>query len=38
MAVKPDLIIAASEETYEILKDIAPTVPIPYEKWRRMNV
>ncbi|MEK4462258.1 AraC family transcriptional regulator [Paenibacillus sp. FSL H8-0315] len=32
MAVKPDLIIAASEETYEILKDIAPTVPIPYEK------
>ncbi|MFF2480407.1 AraC family transcriptional regulator [Paenibacillus sp. NPDC058071] len=32
MAVKPDLIIAASEETYDILKDIAPTVPIPYEK------
>ncbi|WP_141505110.1 AraC family transcriptional regulator [Paenibacillus luteus] len=32
MAVKPDLIIAASDETYEILKDIAPTVPIPYEK------
>jgi iron complex transport system substrate-binding protein len=32
MAVKPDLIIAASEETYEILKDIAPTIPIPYEK------
>ncbi len=32
MAVKPDLILAASEETYELLKDIAPTIPIPYEK------
>ncbi|QOS79980.1 ABC transporter substrate-binding protein [Paenibacillus sp. JNUCC31] len=28
----PDLIIAPSEETYTLLKDIAPTVYIPYEK------
>ncbi|WP_339256194.1 AraC family transcriptional regulator [Paenibacillus sp. FSL R5-0713] len=28
----PDLIIVPSEETYTLLKDIAPTVYIPYEK------
>ncbi|MFX3646377.1 MAG: AraC family transcriptional regulator [Paenibacillus sp.] len=28
----PDLIIVPSEETYMLLKDIAPTVYIPYEK------
>ncbi|MGC5773397.1 AraC family transcriptional regulator [Paenibacillus pabuli] len=28
----PDLIIAPSEETYTLLKDIAPTVYVPYEK------
>ncbi|MGO4527553.1 AraC family transcriptional regulator [Paenibacillus sp. 2TAF8] len=28
----PDLIIVPSEETYDTLKDIAPTVYIPYEK------
>ncbi|MCM3171367.1 AraC family transcriptional regulator [Paenibacillus sp. MER 99-2] len=28
----PDLIIVPSEETYNLLKDIAPTVYIPYEK------
>ncbi|WP_338540062.1 AraC family transcriptional regulator [Paenibacillus tundrae] len=28
----PDLIIVPSEETYDLLKDIAPTVYIPYEK------
>jgi iron complex transport system substrate-binding protein len=28
----PDLIIVPSEETYTLLKDIAPTVYVPYEK------
>jgi iron complex transport system substrate-binding protein len=32
MAVKPDLILVPSEETYEKLKDIAPTVYIPHDK------
>lgn len=31
MALKPDLIIVPSEETYDKLKDIAPTVYIPYD-------
>lgn len=30
--LNPDLIIVPSEETYNILKNIAPTVYIPYEK------
>jgi len=32
MALKPDLIVVPSAETYDLLKDIAPTVYIPYEK------
>ncbi|MFF2885941.1 ABC transporter substrate-binding protein [Paenibacillus sp. NPDC057967] len=32
MALKPDLILAPSEDTYEKLKDIAPTVLIPFDK------
>ncbi|RED86327.1 AraC family transcriptional regulator [Cohnella phaseoli] len=32
MALKPDLIIVATEFTYDKLKSIAPTVYVPYEK------
>ncbi|REK75140.1 AraC family transcriptional regulator [Paenibacillus paeoniae] len=32
MALKPDLILVPSEETYEKLKDIAPTVLVPFDK------
>ncbi|WNS44848.1 AraC family transcriptional regulator [Paenibacillus sp. MMS20-IR301] len=32
LSLEPDLIIVPSEETYEALHDIAPTVLVPYEK------
>ncbi|MBP1991458.1 AraC family transcriptional regulator [Paenibacillus eucommiae] len=32
LALDPDVIIVPSEETYQMLKQIAPTVYIPYEK------
>jgi len=32
LALDPDLIIAPSEETYQLLHQIAPTVYIPYER------
>ncbi|MEK4058913.1 MULTISPECIES: AraC family transcriptional regulator [Paenibacillus] len=32
LSLEPDLIIVPSEETYESLHDIAPTVLVPYEK------
>ncbi|AIQ47205.1 hypothetical protein R70723_15915 [Paenibacillus sp. FSL R7-0273] len=31
LSLDPDLIIVPSDETYEVLKDIAPTVLVPYE-------
>lgn len=31
LSLNPDLIIVPSDETYEVLKDIAPTVMVPYE-------
>lgn len=32
LSLDPDLIIVPSEETYELLRDIAPTVLVPYEE------
>lgn len=32
LSLEPDLIIVPSEETYQALHDIAPTVLVPYEK------
>lgn len=32
LSLNPDLIIVPSDKTYEVLKDIAPTVLVPYDK------